>query len=71
MSTTCMRDDSSRLLASVVVFVESPETDNVVVTLSKLDNLEELHKVEMKDAKTRLIPMDSKGRRARGTLLCP
>jgi DNA-binding Lrp family transcriptional regulator len=35
----------SRLLAFVDIFVESPEMDNVVVALSKLDNLEELYEV--------------------------
>jgi DNA-binding Lrp family transcriptional regulator len=35
----------SRLLAFVDIFVESPEMDNVVAALSKLDNLEELYEV--------------------------
>ena len=35
----------SRLLAFVDIFVESPEMDNVVTALSKLDNLEELYEV--------------------------
>ena len=35
----------SRILAFVDIFVESPEMDNVVVALSKLDNLEELYEV--------------------------
>ncbi len=35
----------SRLLAFVDIFVESPEMDNVVVALSKLDNIEELYEV--------------------------
>ncbi|HVP40462.1 MAG TPA: Lrp/AsnC ligand binding domain-containing protein [Candidatus Krumholzibacteriaceae bacterium] len=35
----------SRLLAFVDVFVESPEMDNVVAALSKLDNIEELYEV--------------------------
>ncbi len=34
-----------RLLAFVDIFVESPEMDNVVVALTKLDNLEELYEV--------------------------
>jgi DNA-binding Lrp family transcriptional regulator len=35
----------SRILAFVDIFVESPEMDNVVAALSKLDNLEELYEV--------------------------
>jgi len=35
----------SRLLAFVDIFVESPEMDNVVAALSKLDNLEEMYEV--------------------------
>jgi DNA-binding Lrp family transcriptional regulator len=35
----------SRLLAFVDIFVESPEMDNVVAALSKLDNIEELYEV--------------------------
>jgi DNA-binding Lrp family transcriptional regulator len=35
----------SRLLVFVDIFVESPEMDNVVAALSKLDNLEELYEV--------------------------
>jgi DNA-binding Lrp family transcriptional regulator len=35
----------SRLLAFVDIFVESQEMDNVVLALSKLDNLEELYEV--------------------------
>jgi DNA-binding Lrp family transcriptional regulator len=35
----------SRLLAFVDIFVESPEMDNVVAALSKLNNLEELYEV--------------------------
>jgi DNA-binding Lrp family transcriptional regulator len=35
----------SRLLAFVDIFVASPEMDNVVAALSKLDNLEELYEV--------------------------
>ena len=35
----------TRLLAFVDVFVDSPEMDNVVVALTKLDNLEELYEV--------------------------
>jgi len=35
----------ARLLAFVDIFVESPEMDNVVAALSKLDNLEELYEV--------------------------
>jgi DNA-binding Lrp family transcriptional regulator len=35
----------SRLLAFVDIFVESPEMDNVVAALCKLDNLEELYEV--------------------------
>ncbi len=34
-----------RLLAFVDIFVESPEMDNVVTALTKLDNLEELYEV--------------------------
>lgn len=34
-----------RLLAFVDIFVESPEMDNVVAALSKLENLEELYEV--------------------------
>lgn len=34
-----------RLLAFVDIFVESPEMDNVVQALTKLDNLEELYEV--------------------------
>jgi DNA-binding Lrp family transcriptional regulator len=35
----------SRLLAFVDIFVESPEMDNVVAALTKLDNIEELYEV--------------------------
>ena len=35
----------ARLLAFIDIFVESPEMDNVVAALSKLDNLEELFEV--------------------------
>jgi DNA-binding Lrp family transcriptional regulator len=35
----------SRLLAFVDIFVESPEIDNVVAALSKLDGLEEMYEV--------------------------
>jgi DNA-binding Lrp family transcriptional regulator len=35
----------SRLLAFVDIFVESPEMDNVVEALSKLDNIEDLYEV--------------------------
>jgi DNA-binding Lrp family transcriptional regulator len=35
----------SRLLAFVDIFVDSPEMDNVVAALSKLDNIEELYEV--------------------------
>ncbi len=35
----------ARLLAFVDIFVESPEMDNVVAALSKLENLEELYEV--------------------------
>ena len=35
----------ARLLAFVDIFVESPEMDNVVAALSKLENLEELFEV--------------------------
>ena len=35
----------SRLLAFVDIFVESPELDDVVQALKKLDNLEELYEV--------------------------
>jgi DNA-binding Lrp family transcriptional regulator len=34
-----------RLLAFVDIFVESPEMDNIVAALSKLDNIEELYEV--------------------------
>jgi len=34
-----------RLLAFIDIFVESPEMDNVVAALSKLENLEELFEV--------------------------
>jgi DNA-binding Lrp family transcriptional regulator len=35
----------ARLLAFIDIFVESPEMDNVVAALSKLENLEELFEV--------------------------
>src|SRR5208282_2893262 len=39
------RNDLSRLLAFVDIFVESSAMDDVVVALKKLDNLEELYEV--------------------------
>lgn len=39
------RNIMARILAFVDIFVESPEMDNVVASLSKLENLEELYEV--------------------------
>ncbi len=38
-------DGMSRLLAYVDIFVESPSMDNVVESLTRLENLEEIHEV--------------------------